>query len=34
MLIKDGVVSYIGVEGSGEFGKSTAETLLAELKKA
>ena len=33
MLIKDGVVSYIGVEGSGEFGKSTAETLLAELQK-
>ncbi|HDZ16569.1 MAG TPA: peroxiredoxin [Methylophaga aminisulfidivorans] len=33
MIIKDGVVSYIGVEGSGEFGKSKAETVLVELKK-
>jgi peroxiredoxin len=33
MIVKDGVVSYIGVEGSGEFGKSKAETILEELKK-
>jgi peroxiredoxin len=31
MIVKDGVVSYIGVEGSGEFGKSKAETILEEL---
>jgi peroxiredoxin len=33
MIVKDGVVQYIGVEGSGEFGKSKAETVLEELKK-
>lgn len=33
MIIKDGTVTYLGVEGSGEFGKSKAETVLAELKK-
>lgn len=32
-IIKDGTVTYIGVEGSGEFGKSKAETILAELQK-
>ena len=31
MIIKDGVVSYLGVEGSGEFGKSKAETVLEQL---
>lgn len=33
MIIKDGSVTYLGVEGSGEFGKSKAETILEELKK-
>lgn len=33
MIVEDGVVKYIGVEGSGEFGKSKAETILEELKK-
>lgn len=33
MIVDDGVVKYIGVEGSGEFGKSKAETVLKELKK-
>ncbi|MCX4186704.1 peroxiredoxin [Methylophaga sp. OBS4] len=33
MIVDDGVVEYIGVEGSGEFGKSKAETILEELKK-
>ena len=28
MIVDDGVVSYIGVEGSGEFGVSKAETIL------
>lgn len=32
-ILKDGEVTYIGVEGSGEFGKSKAETILEELKK-
>jgi peroxiredoxin len=31
MIVEDGVVSYIGVEGSGEFGVSKAETILAQL---
>ncbi len=31
MLVDNGVVSYIGVEGSGEFGVSKAETLLSHL---
>ncbi len=31
MLIDDGIVSYLGVEGSGEFGVSKAETLLEQL---
>jgi len=33
MLVDDGVVSYLGVEGSGEFGVSKAETLLEQLNK-
>lgn len=33
MIVEDGVVKYIGVEGSGEFGRSKAETILEELKK-
>jgi len=28
MIVEDGVVSYIGVEGSGEFSASKAETIL------
>lgn len=28
MIVEDGNVSYIGVEGSGEFGVSKAETIL------
>lgn len=28
MIVNDGVVDYIGVEGSGEFGVSKAETIL------
>ena len=31
MLVDDGVVKYLGVEGSGEFGVSKAETLLGHL---
>ena len=31
MIVDDGVVSYIGVEGSGEFGVSKAETIMAQL---
>ncbi len=31
MLIDNGEVKYLGVEGSGEFGVSKAETLLAQL---
>ena len=31
MIVDNGVVSYIGVEGSGEFGVSKAETLLEQL---
>ena len=31
MIVDDGVVSYIGVEGSGEFGVSKAETILEQL---
>lgn len=31
MLVDNGVVTYIGVEGSGEFGVSKAETLLEQL---
>ena len=32
MIVEDGVVKYLGVEGSGEFGKSKAETILELLK--
>ncbi|KGM07514.1 AhpC/TSA-family protein [Methylophaga thiooxydans] len=32
MIVKDGTVTYLGVEGSGEFGKSKAETILEQLK--
>ncbi|MDC9725936.1 MAG: peroxiredoxin [Gammaproteobacteria bacterium] len=31
MIVDDGIVTYLGVEGSGEFGVSKAETLLNEL---
>jgi peroxiredoxin len=31
MIVEDGIVSYIGVEGSGEFGVSKAETILEQL---
>lgn len=31
MIVDDGVVTYLGVEGSGEFGVSKAETLLEKL---
>ena len=31
MIVDDGVMTYLGVEGSGEFGVSKAETLLEEL---
>ena len=31
MIVDNGVVSYIGVEGSGEFGASKAETILEKL---
>jgi len=31
MIVDDGIVTYLGVEGSGEFGVSKAETLLKEL---
>lgn len=33
MIVDDGVVKYIGVEGSGEFGVSKAETILEQLQK-
>lgn len=32
MIVRDAVVSYIGVEGSGEFGVSSAEAVLAALR--
>ena len=31
MLVDDGIVTYLGVEGSGEFSASKAETLLKQL---
>lgn len=31
MIVEDGVVKYLGVEGSGQFGVSKAETILEEL---
>ncbi|NQY26136.1 MAG: peroxiredoxin [Piscirickettsiaceae bacterium] len=31
MLVDNGIVKYLGVEGSGEFGVSKAETLLGHL---
>ena len=31
MIVEDGIVSYLGVEGSGEFGVSKAETILEQL---
>jgi len=31
MIVDDGVVTYLGVEGSGEFGVSKAETILEQL---
>ncbi|NOQ77317.1 MAG: redoxin family protein [Methylococcaceae bacterium] len=31
MIVDDGTVTYLGVEGSGEFGVSKAETLLEAL---
>ena len=31
MIVDNGVVSYLGVEGSGEFGVSAADTLLEQL---
>jgi len=31
MIVDNGVVRYLGVEGSGEFGVSKAETLLEQL---
>ncbi len=31
MIVEDGTVTYIGVEGSGEFGVSKAETILEQL---
>lgn len=31
MIVDNGVVTYLGVEGSGEFGVSKAETLLEQL---
>ena len=31
MIVDNGVVSYLGVEGSGEFGVSKAETILEQL---
>ena len=33
MIVDDGVVSYLGIEGSGEFGVSKAETLVEQLNK-
>lgn len=32
MIVDQGTVTYLGVEGSGEFGKSKADTILAQLK--
>lgn len=31
MIVEDGIVTYLGVEGSGEFGVSKAETILEQL---
>jgi len=31
MIVDNGIVQYIGVEGSGEFGVSKAETILEQL---
>lgn len=31
MIVDDGIVTYLGVEGSGEFGVSKAETILEQL---
>ncbi len=31
MIVENGTVKYLGVEGSGEFGKSKAETILEQL---
>lgn len=31
MIVEDGIVTYLGVEGSGEFGVSKAETILENL---
>ena len=31
MIVEDGTVTYVGVEGSGEFGVSKAETILEQL---
>jgi peroxiredoxin len=31
MIVDNGIVSYLGVEGSGEFGVSKAETILEQL---
>jgi peroxiredoxin len=31
MIVDNGVVTYLGVEGSGEFGVSKAETILEQL---
>ncbi|MDT8372290.1 MAG: redoxin family protein, partial [Gammaproteobacteria bacterium] len=28
IIVDDGIVTYLGVEGSGEFGVSKAETIL------
>jgi peroxiredoxin len=28
MVVEDGIVTYLGIEGSGEFGVSKAETVL------
>lgn len=31
MIVEDGIVTYLGIEGSGEFGVSKAETILEQL---
>lgn len=31
MIVDDGIVTYLGIEGSGEFGVSKAETILEQL---
>lgn len=31
MIVEDGIMTYLGVEGSGEFGVSKAETILEQL---